>query len=209
MRRHPPSASPSVPSPERGRPREFDLDEVTGIAGKVFWEQGYHATSIESLCQSTGLFRASLYSTFGDKHGLLVAAFDRYAEGAIARLKERLAVDLPPREALREALLHYTQVASKLSGRHGCLITNAAIEMLPADEALRPHIETTLRRIASHLVAAVVRGQQAGEFNAGLDEQSVGNFLLCMVQGLRVLGKVNVSRNELVSIVDMTMRALV
>jgi hypothetical protein len=66
-----------------------------------------------------------------------------------------------------------------------------------------------LRRIASHLVAAVVRGQQAGEFNAGLDEQSVGNFLLCMVQGLRVLGKVNVSRNELVSIVDMTMRALV
>src|ERR1700735_2146994 len=119
MKRHASSTGSSAPPSERGRPREFDLDEVTGIAGKVFWEQGYHATSIESLCQSTGLFRASLYSTFGDKHGLLVAAFDRYAEGAIARLKERLAVDLPPREALREALLHYTQVASKLSGSHG------------------------------------------------------------------------------------------
>lgn len=203
-----PTARASKPPSERGRPREFDIDEVTEAAGRVFWEQGYHATSIESLCASTGLFRASLYGAFGDKHGLLVAAFDRYAEGAVARLRERLAADLPPREALRGALLHYTQVAARLSGRHGCLITNAAIELLPADDVLRPHIETTLRRISSQLAAAVARGQQAGEFDPTLDEQEIANYLLCMIQGMRVLGKVNVSEKELVSIVDMTMRAL-
>jgi TetR/AcrR family transcriptional repressor of nem operon len=209
MKRSSASASSSRLTSERGRPREFDIDAVTEIAGRVFWEQGYHATSIESLCTSTGLFRASLYSTFGDKHGLLVAAFDRYAEGAIARLRERLQANLPPREALRNALLHYTRVAAQLSGRHGCLITNAAIELLPADEALRPHIETTLRRIASQLAAAVARGQQIGEFNPDLDEQEIATYLLCMIQGMRVLGKVNVSEKELVSIVDITMRALV
>lgn len=203
------STSSSKRASERGRPREFDIDEVMEIAGRVFWEQGYHATSIESLCTSTGLFRASLYSAFGDKHGLLVAAFDRYAEGAIARLKERLQADLPPREALRGALLHYTKVAAQLAGRHGCLITNAAIEMLPADEAFRPHVETTLRRIASQLAATVARGQQAGEFNPDLDEQEIANYLLCMIQGMRVLGKVNVSEKELESIVNITMRALI
>lgn len=77
------------------------------------------------------------------------------------------------------------------------------------DEVLRPHIETTLRRISSHLAAAVARGQQTGEFNPDLDEQEIANFLLCMIQGMRVLGKVNVSEKELVSIVDMAMRALV
>ena len=195
--------------PERGRPREFDIDEVTDTAGRVFWEQGYHATSIESLCTQTGLFRASLYGTFGDKHGLLVAAFDRYAEGAIARLKERLRANLPPREALHGAMLHYTHVAANLSGRHGCFITNAAIEMLPADEVLRPHIETALRRLASHLAAAVARGQQSGDFNADLDEQEIANYLLCMIQGMRVLGKVNLSEKELAAIVTLTMRALV
>jgi TetR/AcrR family transcriptional regulator, transcriptional repressor for nem operon len=207
MKRTNSSVTSSAP-PERGRPREFDIEEVTEIAGRVFWEQGYHATSIESLCTSTGLFRASLYSTFGDKHGLLVAAFDQYAEGAIARLRERLHANLTAREALRGALLHYTQIAAKLSGRHGCLITNAAIELLPADEVLRPHIETTLRRISSHLAAAVVRGQQTGEFNQDLDEQEIANFLLCLIQGMRVLGKVNVSQKELISIVDIGMRAL-
>jgi len=208
MRRTSTHTRPATSPTERGRPREFDIDEVTDAAGRVFWQQGYHATSIETLCQSTGLFRASLYSTFGDKHGLLVAAFDRYAEGAIARLKERLGAPLPPAEALHHALLHYTRVAAQLSGRHGCFITNAAIELLPADETLRPYIETTLRRIASHLAAAVVRGQQAGVFDATLDEQAVATFLLCVIQGLRVLGKANVQEKELVSVVELTMRAL-
>lgn len=199
----------SSASPERGRPREFNIDHVTQAAGRVFWEQGYHATSIETLCKSTGLFRASLYSAFGDKHGLLIAAFDQYAEGAVSRLSERLEDGRSPREAMRHALLHYTKVSARLSGRHGCFITNAAVELLPADEALRPHIETTLRRIATYLAAAVIRGQKAGEFNPALDEHSVSTFLLCVIQGFRVLGKVSFKEKDLIPVVDMTMRALI
>lgn len=194
---------------ERGRPREFDAQRAAAAAARVFWEKGYHATSIETLCEATGVLRGSLYGAFGDKHGLLVAAFENYAEGAVARLKERLEADRPPRESLREALLHYTRVAANLSGRHGCLITNATLELLPEDDALRPHIEGVLKRIASLLTQAVIRGQRAGAFNASLDENSVGNFLLCMIQGLRVLGKVSLQEKELVSIVDLTMRVLV
>jgi TetR/AcrR family transcriptional regulator, transcriptional repressor for nem operon len=209
MKRASPLTIPSPASSERGRPREFDIDHVTRAAGRVFWEQGYHATSIETLCKSTGLFRASLYSAFGDKHGLLVAAFDQYAEGAVARLRERLEDGSSPHEALRQALLHYTIVSARLSGRHGCFITNAAVELLPADELLRPHIETTLRRIAIYLAAAVIRGQQTGEFNAALDEQAASTFLLCVIQGLRVLGKVSFEEKDLVPVVEMTMRALI
>ncbi|MDB5832351.1 MAG: TetR family transcriptional regulator [Caballeronia sp.] len=146
---------PADRSQERGRPREFDLDEVVDSAGRVFWEGGYHATSVGTLCDATGLLRGSLYGAFGDKHGLLIAAFERYADGAVARLKERLAADLPPRECLREALLHYTRLSADLAGRHGCFITNAALELLPADEVLRPYIETTLQRIGAQLTAAV------------------------------------------------------
>nr|WP_175799927.1 TetR/AcrR family transcriptional regulator [Burkholderia anthina] len=196
-------------SRDRGRPREFDTDEVIEAAARVFWEQGYYATSIDTLCDATGVFRGSLYRTFGDKHGLLVAAFDRYAEGAIARLKERLAADLPPREALREALMHYTRVGARLSERRGCFITNAAIELLPGDDALRPHIESTLLRIAMQLSLAVARGQQSGHFDRHLDPEGVGRFLLCLIQGMRVLGKSSATEAELVSIVDIAMRALI
>lgn len=194
---------------ERGRPREFDTDQAIQAAARVFWEQGYHATPVDTLCEATGIFKGSLYRTFGDKHGLLIAAFDQYAEGAIARLKERLSSDLPPRLALREALLHYTKVSAKLLERHGCFITNAAIELLPGDEVLRPHVESTLQRIAMQFSLAVARGQQAGQFDRNLDAEGVGRYLLCIVQGMRVLGKVDMDEAALSSIVDMTMRALI
>ncbi|SDR39290.1 transcriptional regulator, TetR family [Paraburkholderia fungorum] len=193
---------------ERGRPREFDIDHAVDAAARVFWEHGYYATPVDVLCEATGVFRGSLYRTFGDKHGLLVAAFDRYAEGAVARLKERLAADLPPRQALREALLHYTKVSANLSARHGCFITNTVIELLPGDHALRPHIESTLQRIAMQFSLAIARGQQAGEYDRRLDAEEVGRFLLCMVQGIRVLGKVDMNEAALTSIVDMALRAL-
>ncbi len=154
------------------------------------------------------MFRGSLYRIFGDKHGLLVAAFDHYAEGAIARLKERLAADLPPRDALCEALLHYTKVSANLTDRYGCFITNAALELLPNDEVLRPHIESTLRRIATQFSLAIARGQQAGHFDRSLDAEEAGRFLLCMVQGIRVLGKVDMNEAALTSIVEIAMRAL-
>jgi len=193
---------------ERGRPREFDVEQAIDAAARVFWKHGYHATPVDALCDATGVFRGSLYRTFGDKHGLLVAAFDRYAEGAIARLKERLSADVPPADALREALMHYTSVSANLLDRHGCFITNAAIELLPDDETMRVHIESTLHRIATQFSLAIARGQQAGQFNRNLDAEDVGRFLLCIVQGLRVLGKTDMDKSALSSIVDMTMRAL-
>jgi TetR/AcrR family transcriptional repressor of nem operon len=60
------------PTADRGRPREFDPVVAIEAAGKVFWDQGYHATSIEDLCAATGLLRGSLYSAFGDKKGMLL-----------------------------------------------------------------------------------------------------------------------------------------
>jgi len=200
--------SPSSRPAERGRPREFDVDRAIDAAARIFWKHGYHATPVDALCDATGVFRGSLYRTFGDKHGLLVAAFDRYAEGAIARLKERLAADLPPRQALREALLYYTEIGVRLSERRGCLITNSAVELLPGDDVLRPYIESTLLRIGTQFSLAVARGQQSGDFDRNLDPEEVGRFLLCLIQGMRVLGKSSASEAELASIVEIAMRAL-
>ena len=48
-----------------------------------------------------------------------------------------------------------------------------------------------------------------GEFNAALDEQGPSTFLLCVIQGFRVLGKVSFEEKDLVPVADMTMRALI
>jgi TetR/AcrR family transcriptional regulator, transcriptional repressor for nem operon len=194
---------------DRGRPREFDPGVAIDAAAKVFWDQGYHATSIEDLCGATGLLRGSLYSAFGDKKGMLLAAIDRYTEKNLARLAESLNSPVPNRECLRSALLYYTRMATVLAGRHGCLVTNTALEMLPHDPDVAERVERIFRRMAALLSAAVIRGQAAGVFNPSLDERTVGNFLLCVTQGLRVLGKVKTyGEKELGATVDLVLAAL-
>jgi TetR/AcrR family transcriptional regulator, transcriptional repressor for nem operon len=194
---------------ERGRPREFDPAAAIDAAAKVFWDQGYHATSIDDLCEATGLLRGSLYSAFGDKKGMMLAAIDQYAEKNLARLAESLGSSEPTREGLRSALLYYTRTATVLAGRHGCLVTNTALEMLPGDPDVEERVERIFRRMTSLLSATVIRGQSTGVFNPNLDERTVGNFLLCVIQGLRVLGKVrSYGEKELAAIVDLVIAAL-
>lgn len=208
----PPPTHPKKPNPAscpRGRPREFDTDTVLAHASAVFWNHGYHATSIDDLCKATGLLRGSLYGVFGDKHGILLAAFDFYAEGSVARLAERLSAPVPPDEALRDALMHYAKVAGTLNNQRGCFITNTTLEMQPDDAELRERVASTHRRMATLLAASVIRGQASGVFNATLDEKAVGDFLLCIVQGLRVLGRGTHDEAALTQLVDVAMRALV
>jgi TetR/AcrR family transcriptional regulator, transcriptional repressor for nem operon len=195
-------------TPQRGRPREFDMASVSEAASRVFWERGYHATTLDDLTDATGLLRGSIYGAFGDKHGMLLIALDNYADGAIAQLSERLNSSASPHDALRTALLHHARIVSALSGLRGCFITNTTLEMLPSDAEVAQRIESIMRRIATLLAAAVIRGQAAGVFDSSLDEKAVADFLLCVTQGLRVLGKVVHDEARLTAAVDIAMRAL-
>ncbi len=139
---------------------------------------------------------------------MLLAALDQYAEGALARLAERLNPDQPPRDALRTALMHHTRVVSSLTGIRGCLITNTALEMLPADAEVAARIEAIMRRISSMLATAVTRGQSTSAFAKDLKVEEVGDFLLAITQGLRVLGKVGDDEAQLAAVVEVALRAL-
>src|SRR5215831_3253346 len=83
------------------RPKAFDPDEALQKAMQVFWERGYAATSVEDLVQRMGINRFSLYSTFGGKHQLFVAALERYRETIVADLVGALEQSAAGRAAIR------------------------------------------------------------------------------------------------------------
>jgi TetR/AcrR family transcriptional repressor of nem operon len=193
--------------PDRGRPREFDEDTVLWAAAQAFWDKGYHATSIDDLCKATGLLRGSLYGAYGDKRGILIASLNRYSKVRVARLAKSLESETPSREVLRAALLYYVRMASDLNDVRACFITNTALEMLPQDKEVTELIERILRQMAALWAAAATRAQAAGILDPSLDQKAMGDFLMCIIQGLRILGKV-FQEKELTDVVDLALRAI-
>lgn len=197
--------SPSPIGP--GRPREFDFDDAVRDATAVFQAHGYTATSMVHLIEGTGLSRGSLYKAFSDKHSLFLAALDRYAANGLSRLSNDLDKE-PPREAIRTTLRHYARLSTAREGHRGCLVTAAAMELLPADDEVRERVSATFKRMQNLLATAIRRGQSSGEISTRCDARAHARFLLCTIEGMRVLGKTGPSEAEMEALIAIAMDTL-
>jgi TetR/AcrR family transcriptional regulator, transcriptional repressor for nem operon len=191
-----------------GRPREFDLDEAVADAIEVFRARGYHGTSVQDLTEGTGLARGSLYKAFHDKRSLFLAALDHYTAASLQRVGDALMQPGSARAAIREALMGYARRAAAAQGMQSCLITAAAMEMMPDDAEVGALVTRWFRRIQDLYAATIIRGQTTGEIPRHYDERAIARMLLCTVQGLRVLGKTGPSEQDMAEVVDTAMRAL-
>ena len=203
--------STTIPLSDRagpGRPREFDLDDALRDATEVFRLRGYHGTSVQDLTEGTGLARGSLYKAFHDKRTLFLAALDQAIAGSLQRIGDNQTQPGSARTAIRDTLLGYAQRACSVEGRKGCIMTTAAMEMVPEDAEVTAVITRMFRRIEDLFAASVIRGQAAGEIAATQDERAIARLLLCTVQGLRVLGKTGPGEQDTTQIIDQALRVL-
>ncbi|MGW4996187.1 TetR/AcrR family transcriptional regulator [Streptomyces hydrogenans] len=53
---------------------------------EVFAEHGFHATTIEQICERAGYTRGAYYSNFASKEELFLALIDEHSERTVARL---------------------------------------------------------------------------------------------------------------------------
>jgi TetR/AcrR family transcriptional repressor of nem operon len=190
-----------------GRPREFELEDAARAAMDVFWDRGYEAASLPDLIAGTGQSRGSLYKAFGDKKGLLLAALDLYISGGLKATADLLSQPGPVKDAIRASLLRYAGLASGDAGRRGCLAVAMTTEMAAHDPDIAERTGRLFRRLQQLYAAAIVRGQAGGEIPER-DEQAMARFLVCQIQGMRVVGKTGASEADMRAVVDNTMRAL-
>lgn len=160
----------------------------------VFWSRGYHGTSLPDLLEATDLSRGSLYAAFGDKHGLFLRALDRYIDEALARL----AAELDPRKGalagVRTCLAGYVDRTSGVAGKRGCLVVATAMELAAHDPEVEQRIRRFFRALETGLAEALERARAAGELAPGLAPRTAARLLVCLVEGMRVVGKTGADR---------------
>lgn len=187
------------------RPREFDIDEALDRAMGVFWEKGYDGTSLQDLLQAMKIARGSLYKAFEDKHGIYLAALDRYdrteVESGIAFLGDPKAGDGMAR--IRTML----EAVKSDKARRGCFMCNAALDRASVDAAIGAKVWAMLRRLEDAVATALKQSRRGKRWSAKRRETTAASILNTYM-GLRVLSRAGYPAKALQAIVDNTLGAI-
>jgi TetR/AcrR family transcriptional repressor of nem operon len=171
------------------RVKEFDVDVACEAALELFWRQGYEATSVSDLVESLGIGKASLYATFGTKHELYLTALNRYVSRGNTRIMDDLTKTGRALDAVRGLVERYLAEILDETGRNGCFVVNAAMEMLPKDPEVSRVVERSWDALEVSLTMALSRAKAQGELAENTDPSILAGFLLTVLQGMRVLSK--------------------
>lgn len=171
------------------RKKEFEPDTVLQHALELFWERGYEATSMSDLVEHLSIGKASLYATFGSKHDLYVKALERYTETRDPDPIELLSQPGPAVPAVRTLVDLYVEQSIQDEHRRGCMVVNAATELLPGDEQVGRFVEASWSGLETALHSALARARAQGEISAAADPRALARYLVVFLQGIRVVGK--------------------
>jgi TetR/AcrR family transcriptional repressor of nem operon len=179
-----------------GRPVSFDQTEMLETIQSVFWENGYSATSLDDIMQSTGLAKGSLYGAYGSKQEMYVLAFTDYCDWAVADLVERLRGD---DAGAIVRLRAYVQSAAKggASARRGCMLAKGTAEVAARFPDVDKIIERTFKAMEHAIVQCVRQAQSVGDIAADRDARMIGVTLLAVVRGMGALAQAGTSSASL------------
>jgi AcrR family transcriptional regulator len=198
----------TVPTRSRGRPREFDMDEALDKAIHVFAERGYHAASISELTAAMELAQGSVYKAFGDKRAIFLAALDRYKMLRNKALDDALAGGQSGLECVRIALHYYADASHGEAGRHGCLMVGTATELAILDQEVAERVARSQERSKALLARLINQGISDGSIRQTVDSDTAAAVLLCLTQGMRVIGKTGRTQAEMAGIAEAAMHML-
>jgi TetR/AcrR family transcriptional regulator, cholesterol catabolism regulator len=164
-----------LPDAQGGPPTR--REQIYRVAGRLFSERGYHATSMRDLAAELGIQGGSLYAHISGKEELLIEIVQRAARQFDDALFSLRAEDLPPQVKLREAMSrHLTVIAENMESATVFFHEWKHLSPKPLADVIawRDGIEAFYREL-------VLQGVQAGAYRQGLDVKMAANLVLSSV----------------------------
>lgn len=167
------------------RPRKIEKEDALEAAMQAFWLNGFEATSMQDLMNTTGLKKGSIYQTFGGKKALFFETLTLYADRVYDEFRATFREAETPKDGMTTFLTEFlVNFALQETIRKGCFVVNTTIELAPHDEDARAIIQRQNSRIEKMLSDEIEKGQKTGEFRKDIPANELAIELNVMLYGL-------------------------
>jgi len=190
------------------RPREFDAEEALGQVMRVFWDQGYQASTFADLTKAAHVGKQSLYGALGDKRSLFLQSLALYRNQFLSKARTVVSEADSPFEGIARLMRYAARPPGPKDGPSGCLMANTALELGSSDSDVAAEVKRTFRAIEEILTAAVKKGQERGEITTRFDSAAIGQSLANTINGLRILQNTGATSQQAKTVVEMALAAI-
>ncbi|GLU42948.1 TetR/AcrR family transcriptional regulator [Allomuricauda sp. NBRC 101325] len=173
------------------RTKQFNEEEILKKAMELFWERGFHATSIQNLVTCLGINRASLYDTFGGKEELFNKVFEHYRKQSSEEVRATFENENSVKAGFCRLFENAIEKAQLDQAQKGCFVVNTTTELIPGDEAIHDALRKNKENAENLFIEHIRKGIESGEIDASKDADSIGTMLFALFSGLQVMAKVD------------------
>ncbi|HWM88191.1 MAG TPA: helix-turn-helix domain-containing protein [Kofleriaceae bacterium] len=181
-------------------------DEILSAAIAVFFRHGLHRVTVEDVAREAGVSRQTVYTRFGNKEKLFVAAARYLMDEAHERAREALAAPGELWERVRSAF-----EASNVSHVRELGRSDHAAELWATQSTLlKQVIEGKERRMMGAIAGALRQAQERGEIKlvSGITARELAETLVVADAGFKAhVITVRKYRARLRTVIDMMRQA--
>ncbi|RRQ22690.1 TetR/AcrR family transcriptional regulator [Thiohalobacter thiocyanaticus] len=196
---------------ERGRPRNFNIEQALDAALDVFWRNGYQNASLTELTRAMGISKPSLYSAFGNKEQLYLKTLQRYREQRLLRHAEALAAEADLKQALRNFLRSVAEMLTAPGLPGGCMVVNSAVtcDIAALPPAVVAAIHETVDQSSFTLLKDRLEAELRGRSLPGdTDIHRLVDYFTAIMCGMAVMAKVGISQDRLLATIEQALAVL-
>jgi len=185
------------------RKKEYNEEKVIDKAMQLFWRNGYENTSMQMLEKEMGINKFSIYSSFGNKHGVFLASLASYKK-KIATIFETFKNGENGIKDIKQFFYDSVRIGEQKGNQKGCLMTNTYHEFAITEDEL---VNDQMRNFMDNLKQLFIEKLQMDPTKDEETIQKQANFLVLAKHGLAAATRVH-SKKEIDDYIEMIFNQL-
>lgn len=165
--------------------------DVVDKAMNLYWEKGFHGTSMRNLQDVIDMRPGSIYAAFGSKEGLFKEALQHYAQQGLEYLAALKVKTGSPLQGLK-AFIEAAVITSKTDSPSGmCMLTKTISELTEDNAELLAEAKLLLTKVEGAFATTIIEAQEAGEVSPQKNAKQLASYLQVQIMGLRNYARIN------------------
>ena len=170
---------------------KYNREEAVKKATNLYWQKGFHATSMRNLQEVIDMRPGSIYACFGSKEGLFKESLKYYNNMWLLNLSECEKAAKSPLNALKSFMELSINNCDPSIPSNMCMLAKTVSELTTENNELLELAKQLLRTMELSFALLFQQAKEAGEISKSAMPSKLAQHFQIQLMGLRSYAAIN------------------